>query len=360
MTTTQTSDPAEELVGRLFESGIAAVELINIYLGDTLGYYRALAQSPATPAELATRTGTSERYAREWLQGQAVAGFTIADGSDPISNRYTLAPGVNEVLIDELSPMYLAPIAKCLTAVGGVIPQLVEAYRTGVGVPYSDYPEGADAQAALNRPAFHNDLVNSWLPSIPDVHARLADATTPATVADLGCGAGWSTIALAQGYPHLRVEGVDSDPASLALATSNATEAKLAKPITFTLRDLSTEALPSRYDVAFFFECVHDLPRPVEALRNVREALTPGGTVIVMDENAAESFSAPGSETERFFAAVSPIWCLPQGLFGADPQPVGTLMRPDTMRALATEAGYSHTEVLDIEHPFFRFYRLHP
>jgi hypothetical protein len=128
------------------------------------------------------------------------------------------------------------------------------------------------------------------------------------------------------------------------------------------VRDLSDAGASweGEYDVIFFFECVHDLPRPVEALANARAALGPQGTVIVMDERAAETFTAPGDLTERLFAAASPLWCLPQGLVGPDPQPVGTLMRPETLRRLAAAAGFAQTEVLPIEHPSFRFYRLHP
>jgi hypothetical protein len=115
-----------------------------------------------------------------------------------------------------------------------------------------------------------------------------------------------------------------------------------------------------RYDVVLFFECVHDLPRPVEALRHARSALTADGTVIVMDERAADTFTAPGDDVERFLAAASALWCLPQGLVGTDPQPVGALLRPSTMDGLAAQAGYQATETLPIDHPVWRFYRLLP
>jgi hypothetical protein len=107
-------------------------------------------------------------------------------------------------------------------------------------------------------------------------------------------------------------------------------------------------------------ECVHDLPRPVEALRHARTAVRPGGTVLVVDERAAESFTAPGDEIERFFAAASAIWCLPQGRVGPDPEPVGTLIRPAAMLDLARRAGYADGQILPIEHPAWRFYRLVP
>jgi SAM-dependent methyltransferase len=353
--------PAEAVVGRLFEAGLASAELLTVKLGDTLGYYRSLAERPGqTPDELAAVTGTNARYVREWLQSQAVSGFCVADGADPATARFSLADGVADVLTDPVSPFHLAPMATVLTAAAAVIPKLIAAYRTGEGVAYADYPEGAIAQAGLNRPAFTNDLA-SWVAAIPDVASRLADGANPAAVVDLGCGAGWSSIALVQAYPHIALVGVDNDSASLTMAAANAASAGVADQIRFISQDLAADlAAAPTYDVAFFFECVHDFPRPVEVLRNARQQLKPGGTVIVMDERTADEFTAPGDETERFFAAVSALWCLPQGLFGPAPQPVGTVLRADTMRELAAQAGYSSTEVLDIAHDFFRFYRLSP
>jgi SAM-dependent methyltransferase len=243
-----------------------------------------------------------------------------------------------------------------------VLPRLAEAFRTGAGVPYGDYPDGVTIQGAFNRPAYTHDLVASWLPAMPDVAARLADAARPAHVGDLGCGAGWSAIALARAFPHITVEGVDNDPASIELARTLTADHGVASRVNFTVADLSTPDVDGgdRYDVAFLFECLHDLPRPVEALTNARRWLRPGGTLVVMDERAAETLAAPGDDVERFLAQMSPLWCLPQGMVGDDPEPVGTLLRPTKLRELAARAGFAEVTVFDIEHPFWRFYRLHP
>jgi SAM-dependent methyltransferase len=353
----------EALLGRLFEAGVGAAELCNIYLGIKLGLYGPLEAGPVTAAGLAAQTGCNQRYLVEWLQGQAIAGLATVDGDDPATARFALADGAAPVLIDETSPYYIGGLPLLIAAMGGALPSLVQAYRTGQPVPYAQYgPDAVAAQAALNRPAFANNLVPDWLPQIPDVHARLTDAASSARVADLACGYGWSAIELAKAIPTLRVDGFDSDETSIAAARRLAAQEGVADRVRFEVRDLADTVLgwPDRYDVVFFFECVHDFPRPVEVLTNARAAVGPQGTVIVMDERVAETFTAPGDLTERLFAAASAVWCLPQGLVGPDPEPVGTLLRPATLGGLATKAGFAGTEVLPIENEMFRFYRLHP
>jgi SAM-dependent methyltransferase len=367
MTTTEApaveANSTEQLMGRLFGAGVAAIELCNAYLGIHLGLYRALAEAPATAEELSRRTGCDRRYLQEWLQAQAISGFATVDGDDAAAARYALADGVEDVLVHETSPAYLGGLPDALAAGATVLPQLVAAYRSGNGVPYAAYGRDAvTAQAALNRPSFIHSFVAEWLPELPDVLARLQDATRPARVADLGCGLGWASIELAKAFPHIEVDGRDSDETSIAIGRNNAIEAGVADRVTLEVVDISdpTADWSPRYDFVFFVECVHDFPRPVEALRNARTSLRRGGTVLVVDERADERFSAPGDEVQRFFAAASAIWCLPQGRVGADPEPVGAVIRPTDMIDLAHRAGYARVEIVPIEHPFWRFYRLVP
>ncbi|HEY3505381.1 MAG TPA: methyltransferase domain-containing protein [Actinocatenispora sp.] len=354
---------AEELSGRIFTAGVAAAELYGVYLGLTLGLYRVLADRPGlTGAALAEATGLDRRYVREWVQGQAVSGFVLASGTDLDTATFALPPGGRDVLVDEVSPYYLAPLAQMPAAVGQALPTLTQAFRTGAGVPLPAYgPDGVTAQAALNRPGYHHELADSWIAAMPDVAARLADTTRPARVADLGCGGGWAAIALATRYPHVHVDGYDVDEASVEFARHNVADAGVADRVTVTVHDLA-DPLPGAagYDLVLLMECVHDMAFPARTLATARGGVADGGAVLVMDEATDDELVAPTDDpVQRFFANVSPIWCLPQGRTEPDADPVGTVIRASRMAELAAEAGFRSTEVLPIDNPFFRFYRLH-
>jgi 2-polyprenyl-3-methyl-5-hydroxy-6-metoxy-1,4-benzoquinol methylase len=188
----------------------------------------------------------------------------------------------------------------------------------------------------------------------------------PAKVADIGCGAGWSSIAIARAYPNVRVDGFDVDGPSIELARRNAAAAGVADRVSFSVQDVTDPALAERlagsYDLVAAFEMVHDVAGPVEVLRTMRRLAREDGAVIVMDERTEEQFTAPGNPMERLFYSISLFVCLPWGMAGATPeQPsaaTGTVMRPATLRRYAQEAGFQSVEILPIEHDFFRFYRL--
>ncbi|MEU4832234.1 class I SAM-dependent methyltransferase [Streptosporangium sp. NPDC023615] len=344
-----------EFAERLFASALGTIEILSVHVGDRLGWYRALADhGPATPAELAARTGCAERYAREWLEQQACSAvLTVED-----DGRFALPPAAAEVLTDTTSLSYLAPVARMLAGAAVQLPALLEAYRTGGGVGWSRF--GADvreSQADMNRPWFERELAGA-LASVPDLDAVLA--RPDARIADLGCGAGWSTAALARAYPDALVEGLDVDAPSVEAATANAAAAGLAGRVSFAVRDAaSLEA--GRYDAVFAFECLHDMPRPVSTLEAARRAIRPGGQVVVMDEAVGETFTAPGDQTDQVMYGFSLFICLPDGMAERPSAATGTVMRPDTLRHYAREAGFADIEVLPIEgFGLWRFYRLLP
>ena len=355
------TEQRDALVERLFRANLALLDVLTVYLGDRLGLYRALAEGgPARPAELAARTGTHERYVREWLEQQATSGFLTVDDPDAEAGqrRYALPDGHAEVLTDRDSLSYLAPLGRFHVGVGQRLPELLEAFRTGAGVAYLGYSADArEGQADVNRTMFINLLAQEWLPAVPDVHARL-QADPPARVADLGCGTGWSSIALARAYPGVRVDGFDLDEPSIELARANAAAAGVADRVTFHPRDASDPSLAGSYDLVMAFECVHDMGRPAEALRTMRRLAGARGAVLVADERVAERFGAFGDDAERLMYAWSVLFCLPTGLADAPSVGTGTVMRPGTLRGYAAEAGFRAVEVLPIENDFWRFYRL--
>jgi 2-polyprenyl-3-methyl-5-hydroxy-6-metoxy-1,4-benzoquinol methylase len=362
-TTDQAGERRDALIGRLFEAVLGTMDLLNLYLGDRLGYYRALAEGgPATPAALAARTGTAERYVREWLEQQAVGGLLTVDdpAKDAADRTYALPAGHDEVLLDRDSLNYLAYVGRFAAALGQATPKLLDAFRTGGGVSWADFgPDAREGQAEQNRPIFLHLLGNEWLPSVPDVHARLS-ADPPARVADIACGAGWSSIALAKAYPQARVDGFDLDAPSVALAQANAADHGVADRVSFQVRDVADPSLAGQYDLVMGFEMLHDLAAPVEALRVMRGMLAEGGAVIIMDERVADQFTAPGDAQERLYYGFSTLCCLPAGMADQPSAATGTVMRADTLRRYAADAGFREVEVLPIEHDLFRFYRLMP
>jgi 2-polyprenyl-3-methyl-5-hydroxy-6-metoxy-1,4-benzoquinol methylase len=353
----------DELAERLFQSVLAFFDVHAVDLGHRLGFYRALAAAgSATSAELAAATGTSERYVREWLEQQATSGILAVDdpAAEPGARRFSIPAGHDEVLLDADSLMHVAPIARLAVAAARPLPQLVEAYRTGGGVPYADYGHDFhENQGAGNRPAFVHQLAAEWFPAIPDVHARLR-ADPPARVGDVGAGTAWSSIAIARAYPNARVDAIDADESSIGLARANVEQSGLGDRIEVLHRDAGDAELEGSYDVVTVFEAVHDMARPVEVLRALRGMLADGGAVVVADERVAEEFTAPGDDVERMMYGWSILHCLAVGMVEQPSAATGTVMRPATLERYARDAGFGGFEVLPIEHDTFRFYLLRP
>jgi SAM-dependent methyltransferase len=349
----------EELAGRLFTEGVGAFHLGTVYLGLKHGLFaRLVADGPLTADELADRTGLDGWYLREWLQAETIAGLLLADDQDLSTARFRTAPGVRETLVDETDPAYLGGLPLAVKAGIGALPKLSAAFRSGAGVPYASYGEDAvEAQAALNRPAFVNQLVADWIPQIPDVDALLANRSRSTRVADVGCGLGWAAIALAKAYPHVWIDGYDTDEESITRARRHAAAAGVSDRVTFDVVDAAGGYGDRRYDLIMFFECVHDMAHPTRVIAGARAALNYGGTVIVMDERADET-PATGDPVQTFFATASVLWCLPQGRIEPDSEAVGTMMTASRFRHIVQDAGWSDIEILPIEHPFWRFYRL--
>lgn len=352
----------DALVERLFGSILGMMDVHMLYVGDRLGLYEAMSAGTRTPAEVAGATETNERYVREWLEQQAVAGILeVADTSaGPEDRRYGIPPGHEEVLLDRESLNCLAPFARMMVGIVRPLPEVLGAFRSGGGVPYARYDaDFCDGQGDMNGAMFEALLATEWIPSIPDVHERL-QADPPARVADLACGTGRSTIAIVRGYPRARVDGLDVDEHSIEVARAYlaAAEPGLAARVSFQARDAADPELEGGYDLVTVFEAVHDLSRPVEVLGAIRGLLAEGGAAIVADERVAESFTAPGDDLERLMYGFSVLHCLPVGMAEQPSAATGTMLRPATLREYALKAGFAEVEVLPIENDFWRFYRL--
>ena len=229
------------------------------------------------------------------------------------------------MLTDEQSLSYLGALPRMFAAVGRNLEDLLAAYRSGGGVSWAQL--GADAresQAATNRPWFDSEL-GPALAGVPEVHAVLS--APGCRIADVGCGEGWSTLALARAYPEATVTGIDIDAPSVAAARAHAAEAGLGDRVGFADPDGAGLDQPDAFDAAFVFEALHDMPRPVEVLAAIRRAVRADGLVVVMDEAVADEFTAPGDVVERAMYGYSTLICLPDGLSSSPSAGTGTVMR---------------------------------
>jgi 2-polyprenyl-3-methyl-5-hydroxy-6-metoxy-1,4-benzoquinol methylase len=355
-------DPAA-LADRLFRDMTGALELLTVYLGERLGLYQALqAGGPATSAELAARTGTTERYIREWLEHHAAGALLEVDdpAAGPLARRYSLPPGHASVLADTGDVRYQAFNGAEIVRAARWMPQVAEAMRSGgAPPPLSWAPEG---RPEFNRAVFLNLLARQWLPAITDVDRRLR-IEPPTRVADLACGTGWSSIAMAQAYPLISVDGFDLDAEAIAAARRNAEEAGLADRVTFTAADASGPdasgpGMPGQYDLVTIIEGLHDMSRPADALRAARAMLAEPGSLIVADELVEDEFTAPASIQEQYHYAWSVVACLPAVMGDPDTAATGAVMRTATLRRYALEAGFQGLEILPVDAGMLRFYRL--
>jgi 2-polyprenyl-3-methyl-5-hydroxy-6-metoxy-1,4-benzoquinol methylase len=357
MISTTAPTQRETFAARINTAVGGAFDVATAYLGLQLGLYRSLADDgPATATELAKRTGLNERMVREWLEQQA-ATEVIEASRDGDGWRFTIPADHAEVLLDLEALDGVGGLVQLQLACLTLVPRLRDSFRTGVGIPFADY--GADmieGQASSTRPVFAAEL-GSWFAAIPDISTRLAGGS--AKVLDIGCGLGWSSVLMAKAFPAARVDGVDLDAASIEAARATAVSEGLTERVTFEVRDASSLA-GAGYDVATMFEMLHDLSHPVEVLRAAREALAPGGAVLVADELCADEFTGAADEVEQRHYGWSVLHCLPASMTEPDSAATGAVIRPSTVRAYAEKAGFSSIEILPVESVAFRLYLLRP
>jgi 2-polyprenyl-3-methyl-5-hydroxy-6-metoxy-1,4-benzoquinol methylase len=341
MTTTEQNTPIDpdklmSFVFRAVEEVGASLNTALVVMGDRLGLYRAMAGAgPLTPDDLAARTGTAERYVREWLNAQAAGAFVEYD---PASGRYLL-PAENAVaLTDESSPAYLPGIFQL--ALGSVIdsPRITEAARTGAGLGWHEH--GADVHEGCERffrAGYHANLVNDWLPALDGVVAKLARG---ASVADVGCGHGASTVLMAGAFPASTFVGTDYHEASIAVARERAAQAGAGGRIRF-------EAVPAAalagagYDLVTMFDCLHDMGDPAGTARRVREALAPDGTWMIVEPAAGDRVEDYLNPVGRVYYAFSTLLCTPSSLSHDVGLALGAQAGEARIREVVTAGGFT-------------------
>jgi SAM-dependent methyltransferase len=335
-----------------------------ITLGIRLGLYEALDRlGTAAAEELASATDTSERYVREWLAQQAVAGvLEVAEAGDARSRRYRIVPGHRAVLVDQDDPRFLLPITQVNVGLASSLDPLEEAFRADTGVPPEEYDGDVAAGAStMNRPVYVSYLPDLWVPGIPDLHSRLTEEP-PARIADIGCGTGWASISLAKAYPNVEAEGIDLDEEAIEIARENAESEGVADRVRFEVRDADDPQLQARYDLVTLFESLHHFPDPAGALETLRGLLREDGIVLITEMRCEEVFSAPGDVREQTYYGWSVLNCLPKSRMAPDAEAPGAVLRPEQVEEYGRAAGFSSVEPLDLDSGgyFWRFYRLTP
>jgi SAM-dependent methyltransferase len=296
----------EEFLGRFVVDLGATVAGANIVLGDRLGLYAAVAAAqPATAADVAAATGTDERYVTEWLRGQAAGGYVEYDAE---TDTFSLTPAQAACLADPDSPTYVSGAFQVATSMYRDLEALADAYRTGAGVGWHEHSADLfEGTERFFRPGYVANLVPSWIPALDGVEAKLLSG---ASVADVGCGHGASTLILADAYPRSSFVGYDYHPESIERARAAAVQAGLADRVRFEIAG-ATDYPGRGYDLVAMFDCLHDMGDPVGAARHVRDSLAEDGTWLVVEPSAGDSVSDNLNPVGRVFYSASSLICTP-------------------------------------------------
>jgi SAM-dependent methyltransferase len=326
----------ESFVFKVVDEIGATLNTALVVMGDRLGLYRALAGAgPLSSTELAERTGTVERYVREWLNAQAAGGFVEYD---PESGRYTLPAEQAVALTDPDSPVYLPGFFQI--ALGSVhdAERIVDAARTGGGVGWHEHVQDVhEGCERFFRPGYNANLVSSWLPALEGVVAKLEKG---ARVADVGCGHGASSVLMANAYPEASIHGSDYHAGSIETARRRAEEGGVAGRATFEVASAQTFT-GSGYDLVTMFDCLHDMGDPIGAARHVREAIAPDGTWMIVEPAAGDRIEDNINPIGRAYYGFSTLLCTPASLSQEVGLALGAQAGEARIRDVATAGGFT-------------------
>lgn len=341
MTTPDPATPVSDekihaFLGKVIDDFGAALSCALVYIGQKLGLYQAMAGAgPLTPGELARRTGTVERYAREWLVNQAAGGYVEYD---PATGRYSLPPEQAVALTDERSPFYVGGGFYVIKAMTRAETRIEEAFRTGGGMLWREHdPDLFLGTERFFRPGYAAHLVAEWIPSLTGMEGKLRAG---ARVADVGCGHGASTIILGRAYPESRFFGFDDHEPSIERARQAAAEAGIADRVQFSVAEATV--IPGEgYDLIAFFDCLHDMGDPIGALQRARRALAAEGSVLIVEPMAGDSVEENFNPLGRTYSAASTLCCTANSLALGGPA-LGAIASDRALREAVTAGGFRH------------------
>jgi SAM-dependent methyltransferase len=333
-TTAINQEKLEAFLGKVVTDFGAALSSSLVYIGQRLGLYKALAEGgPSTPTELAERTGTQERYVREWLVNQTAGGYVEYDGG---AGRFRLSPEQAAALADEESPAFVGGGFYLIKAMASAAPRIAEHFRGGGGMLWGEHdPDLFVGVERFFRPGYRTHLVNDWIPALTGVDEKLKAG---GSVADVGCGHGASTIIMAQAYPASRFKGFDNHEPSIEHARRAAAEAGVADRVTFEV-SAASEIPEGPYDLVCFFDCLHDMGDPAGAARRAAEVLAEGGSALIVEPMAGDNVEENINIIGRTFSAASTLCCTSNSLALGGPA-LGAVATEDALREVVIGAGF--------------------
>jgi SAM-dependent methyltransferase len=342
----------KEFAGLMTNDLGAAMQGALSYIGDRLGIFKSLAEAGAvTSVELASKTGLNERYLREWLGAMTAAKYINYDAA---TGRYTMPREHAMILADETSPFFMGGFMQIVAPEVGMAPKLLESFRTGKGIPQSEYPpevfEGIERGSA---PMYRHSLIRKWMPAMPQVVDVL---NAGGSALDVGCGSGRAVIALAGAYPKAKLFGYDGHPGSVERARANAQAAGVADRVVFDVVDC-TKLPTGKFDFIATFDVIHDSVDPVGLLKSIRGALKPDGTYLMVEVNVSNKPEDNINPMGRMMYSASTLYCMTVSLAhgGAG---IGAMMGEPKAKELTQQAGFTRFQRLPVKDAFSVLYEI--
>ena len=331
----------------------AAVHAGMVVIGEKLGLYKALAAGPMTSLELSAKTGTDERYVREWLASQAAGGYVTYDEK---TRRFSLSEEQAFTLANEDSPAYLPGAFELALGSLAAVPRITESFRSGAGMGWHEHEEGVfHGCEKFFRPGYAANLVSSWLPSLERVLPKLEAG---ARVADVGCGKGASTILMAKAFPNSQFFGFDYHDQSIAGARESAKRQGVGDRVTFAVAP--AKGYPGKdYDLVTVFDCLHDMGDPAGASAHVLQSLKPDGTWMIVEPFANDDLKDNLNPVGRVYYSFSTLLCTPCSRSQEVGLCLGAQSGEARIREVVTSAGFSRFRRA-AETPFNLVYEARP